>query len=150
MDWLEIYQDNHCSHMKLRHAIYFIPLTVTIEKFRTKSYFCCSRWNLTRLLKNYSLQSLHAFKHEANTTTWNNVLCSLQCMTLTKYWSDWHKRRQVVQKERERDTNGICFTLEVTEYFIHQLSEADWLMGACDSRCTEASKTQPPSFYRSL
>jgi hypothetical protein len=25
----------------------------------------------------------------------------------------------------ERDTNGVCFTFEVTEYFIHQLSEAD-------------------------
>jgi hypothetical protein len=46
----------------------------------------------------------------------------------------------------ERDTHGIGFTLEVTEYFIHQLSEADRLMRACDSRCTEAPKTQLPSF----
>jgi hypothetical protein len=51
-------------------------------------------------------------------------------------------------RERERDicTNGICFTLEVTEYFIHQLPEADWLIRGCESRCAEASKTQPPSF----
>jgi hypothetical protein len=48
--------------------------------------------------------------------------------------------------EREFYTNSICFTLEITEYFIHHLSEADWLTRACDSRCTEASKTQPPSF----
>jgi hypothetical protein len=47
---------------------------------------------------------------------------------------------------RREYTNGICFMLEVTEYFIHQLSEADWLSKACDSRCTEASKTQPLSF----
>jgi hypothetical protein len=36
--------------------------------------------------------------------------------------------------------------LEVTEYFVHQLFEADWLTGACDSRCAEAYKTKPPSF----
>jgi hypothetical protein len=47
-------------------------------------------------------------------------------------------------KVRERDTNSICFTLEVAEYFIRQLCEADWLTRAHDSRCTEAS--QLPSF----
>jgi hypothetical protein len=47
---------------------------------------------------------------------------------------------------RERYTNGVCFMFEVTEYFIHHLSEADWLTRARDSRCAEASKTQPPSF----
>jgi hypothetical protein len=48
--------------------------------------------------------------------------------------------------EREIDTNGVCFTLEVTEYLIYQFSEAILLMRACDSRCTEVSKTQPPLF----
>jgi hypothetical protein len=43
-------------------------------------------------------------------------------------------------------TNGVRFTLEVTEYFIHQLSEADWLTRARDSRCVEESTTQLPSF----
>jgi hypothetical protein len=33
---------------------------------------------------------------------------------------------------------------QVTEYFIHQLP--DWFARARDSRCAEASKTQPPSF----
>jgi hypothetical protein len=36
--------------------------------------------------------------------------------------------------------------LEVTEYFIHQLDEADWLTRACNSTRAEAFKTQPPSF----
>jgi hypothetical protein len=36
--------------------------------------------------------------------------------------------------------------LAVTEYFIHQVSEADWLTRARDSRCAEASITQPPLF----
>jgi hypothetical protein len=40
----------------------------------------------------------------------------------------------------------IPISLEVTEYFIHHLSEADWLTRARDSRCAEESKTQPPSF----
>jgi hypothetical protein len=47
---------------------------------------------------------------------------------------------------RERDINGVYFMPEVTEYFIHQLSEADWLMTACDSTCAEASKTWLLSF----
>jgi hypothetical protein len=41
--------------------------------------------------------------------------------------------------------NGACFTLEVTGYFIHQLSEADWLTRARDRRCAEASKIRPSS-----
>jgi hypothetical protein len=45
---------------------------------------------------------------------------------------------------RDRDTDGVCFTLEATEYFTHQLSEADWLTTARASRCAEASKTQLP------
>jgi hypothetical protein len=43
-------------------------------------------------------------------------------------------------------TNGVCFALEVTEDFIHHLSEADWLTRARDSKCAEASKIRPPSF----
>jgi hypothetical protein len=39
----------------------------------------------------------------------------------------------------------ICFTPEVTEYFIHHLSEADWLMRACDI-CAEVSKSWLPTF----
>jgi hypothetical protein len=35
---------------------------------------------------------------------------------------------------------------EVTEYFIHEIPEVDWFMMTHDSRCAEASKTQPPSF----
>jgi hypothetical protein len=31
-------------------------------------------------------------------------------------------------------TNGICFTFDVTEYFIHQYSEAGWLTKARDMR----------------
>jgi hypothetical protein len=47
--------------------------------------------------------------------------------------------------EREIYTNGICFTLQVTDYFMHQLSEADWLTRAHNSRCTKASNTWPLS-----
>jgi hypothetical protein len=43
------------------------------------------------------------------------------------------------RRERERYTSGVCFTLEVTEYFIDQLSEAGWLTMARDSTCAEAS-----------
>jgi hypothetical protein len=36
--------------------------------------------------------------------------------------------------------------LEVTEYFIHQLSEADWIMRTLDSICVKASIIQLPLF----
>jgi hypothetical protein len=55
------------------------------------------------------------------------------------------KKRQLAQRNRDIYTYGICFMLEVTEYFIHQHSEDDWLMKACDSRCTEAQKSLMPS-----
>jgi hypothetical protein len=48
--------------------------------------------------------------------------------------------------QTERDTNGICFMLEVTEHFIHQLSEVDWFTRVSDSCHAETPKTQPPSF----
>jgi hypothetical protein len=48
------------------------------------------------------------------------------------------------RREREMYTNGVCCTPEVTEYFIHQLSEADWFTRSRDGRCAEASKTRPP------
>jgi hypothetical protein len=35
---------------------------------------------------------------------------------------------------------------EEIEYFIRQQSQPDWLMGAYDSRCAEASKTLPRLF----
>lgn len=48
--------------------------------------------------------------------------------------------------EGERDTYDICFTLEVAEYFLYQVSEADWLMTTCDSTCAQVSKNQLPLF----
>jgi hypothetical protein len=53
---------------------------------------------------------------------------------------------QGAEREKGIYTNGICFTLEVTEHFIHQLSEVDWLTKAWDSRCAEVSKIWPPLF----
>jgi hypothetical protein len=44
------------------------------------------------------------------------------------------------RREIDVCTNGISFTLKVTEFFI-QSSEADWLIRVCDSRCTEAFRT---------
>jgi hypothetical protein len=35
----------------------------------------------------------------------------------------------------------VCFTFGVTEYFIHQVSEADWLARTRDNRCAEALQT---------
>lgn len=49
-------------------------------------------------------------------------------------------------KQVHSHTNGVCFTLEVTDYFIQQLSATDWLTMARDSSCAEAFKTQLPSF----
>jgi hypothetical protein len=44
--------------------------------------------------------------------------------------------------------NGVyvMVMLEAAVNFIHQLSEADFLTTAYDSRCAEMSKTQPASF----
>jgi hypothetical protein len=47
--------------------------------------------------------------------------------------------------DRKTDTNGACFTLKVTEYFIYQSSEADWFRRARDSKCADALETRPPS-----
>jgi hypothetical protein len=42
-------------------------------------------------------------------------------------------------------TNCVCFTHKsLNTLYTH--SEADWLTRSRDSRCAEASKTQPPSF----
>jgi hypothetical protein len=57
-----------------------------------------------------------------------------------------NKNENVWHRKREKYINGVFFTFEVTEYFMHQLPAADWLARAHDSTCAEASKTRSPSF----
>lgn len=49
----------------------------------------------------------------------------------------------MAQRDMDIYTNGICFMFEATECFIYQVTEADWLMRAHESRCIEVSKTWP-------
>jgi hypothetical protein len=44
------------------------------------------------------------------------------------------------RRDRGTYASRVCFTLIVTEYFVHQLSENDWLARECDSKSAEASK----------
>jgi hypothetical protein len=59
-------------------------------------------------------------------------------------WPKVTDTRQVVPPHTH--TDDVCLSLEVTEYFIQQLSEADWLTKVRDSRCAGASKTWAPCF----
>jgi hypothetical protein len=51
------------------------------------------------------------------------------------------------ERDTEMCTNGVCFTLEVTEYSINQLSEADWLITVDELKRPKLSHHRS---YRSL
>jgi hypothetical protein len=79
------------------------------------------------------------------------LFCTINCtLQLHTYSGVTYTSKGCWRMQRDREgeiyTSGDCFTLEETEYFIHQLPEAHWLSSTRDNRCAEASKTRLPSF----
>lgn len=61
-----------------------------------------------------------------------------RCVTCRWRWSE------IQLRDVGRCVNGVCLTHEATEYFIHQLCEADWFAKTRDGRC--GLKLGPPLF----
>jgi hypothetical protein len=127
--------DDFCSRyiskipvMWKRPSIYFSCIIVTSGEallisvpygaFEFLMLICCHKYLYHHVWVSFSWTN-----YKLQYTIWH--------ITLPLYWLTQMK---VGGTEADIYTNVICFMLEVTEYFIHQFSEADWLTRSCVGR----------------